>query len=147
MFKSTKKFGPISTGHRQWLHDGHCSWVHGYGRNVQITFACNQLDERGWVMDFGGLKEVKKFLEDEWDHRTLISEHDPLLPDLLELQEKGGININVMYDPYGPGIEQSCLFVFDNVNDLINQKSNRVWVEKVEIWEHENNSAYYSIND
>ena len=44
MYRSTKKIGPISTGHRQWRDDGHCSYVHGYGRYVQFTFASDALD-------------------------------------------------------------------------------------------------------
>ena len=47
-FKSTKKFGPISTGHRQWKHKGHCSYVHGYGRYVRLSFEASELDECGW---------------------------------------------------------------------------------------------------
>ena len=43
-FKSTKRFGPISTGHRQWKHKGHCSYVHGYGRYVRLTFEASKLD-------------------------------------------------------------------------------------------------------
>ena len=35
---STKRFGPICTGHRQWRDDGHCKYIHGYGRHVQVTF-------------------------------------------------------------------------------------------------------------
>ena len=38
-FKSSKRIGPISTGHRQWKDKGHCSFVHGYGRYVEFTFA------------------------------------------------------------------------------------------------------------
>ena len=48
-FKSTKKLGPISVGHRQWRDDGHCRFVHGYGRYVQFTFS-GELDHRQWVM-------------------------------------------------------------------------------------------------
>ena len=59
-FKSTKRFGPITTGHRQWRDSGHCSYIHGYGRYVRLTFEASQLDERGWVMDFGDLKDIKK---------------------------------------------------------------------------------------
>lgn len=138
-------FGPISTGHRQYLDSGHCSFIHGYGRKIKITFACNQLDERGWVMDFGGLKQVRKWLEDEWDHRTLIHEDDPELTDLKEIELDGTIKLNVVSKPYGPGIELSCLYVYDRVSPMIYKATDgRVWIETVEIWEHENNSASYS---
>ena len=147
MYRSTKKIGPISTGHRQWRDDGHCSYVNGYGRYVQFTFASDALDHRGWVMDFGGLKGVKKWLEEQWDHRLLLSSDDPLLDEFRKIDELGGCNINVMdvAKGYGPGIEQSCKFVYDHVNPMIIEATDgKAWLEKVEVWEHELNSAYYT---
>lgn len=141
---STKRFGPISTGHRQWRHNGHCAFVHGYGRIVEIVFGAEELDARGWVVDFGDLRDVKKWLEEEWDHRVLLAYDDPLLEEFKALDEKGGIDINILPPEYGPGIEQSCKYVFDNVDEIINEKTHeRCWVESVRIWEHENNSAFY----
>lgn len=66
VYYSTKRIGPISTGHRQWRDSGHCSYVHGYGRYVQFVFACTSLDDKMWVVDFGGLKGIRKWLEDQW---------------------------------------------------------------------------------
>ena len=143
-FKSTKRFGPISTGHRQWKHKGHCSYVHGYGRYVRLTFEASKLDERGWVMDFGDLKDVKKWIEAEWDHRVLIASDDPLLQQLKELESHGGILLNVLPDGYYPGIEESCRYLYDMLSPMIQKKTNnRVEITRVEIWEHENNSGEY----
>jgi len=143
-FKSSKRIGPISTGHRQWKDDGHCSFIHGYGRYVEFTFACNERDEKGWVMDFGNLKDIKKWLEDQWDHRLLIAHDDPLVGLFEGLHKVGGVNLNVMPEGYGPGIEDSCKWVYDNVNPMITEKTNnRVWIEKVRVYEHENNWAEY----
>ena len=145
-YTSSKRIGPISTGHRQWKHDGHCSYAHGYGRYVEFTFACKRTDHRGWVMDFGDLKDVKKWLEDEWDHRLLLAYDDPLLEDFVQLHEKGGVNLNVMSEGYGPGIEDSCKYVYDKVNPIIKSKTQgRVWVENVRIYEHEKNWADYGV--
>ena len=143
-FFSTKRFGPISTGHRQWRHDGHCSYAHGYGRIVKIIFGSASLDDRGWAVDFGDLRAVREWLESEWDHRILLANDDPLLDEFKTLHELGGVNINIMPEGYGPGIELSCMYVFDYVNKLIEERSQgRCWVQMVEIWEHENNSAIY----
>ena len=143
-FKSTKRFGPITTGHRQWKDKGHCSFVHGYGRYIRLTFEASELDERGWVMDFGDLKDVKKWIESEWDHRVLISADDPLLSDLQELESKGGIYLNVLDDGYYPGIEESCRYLYDKLNPIVKDKTNnRVEITRVEVWEHENNHAEY----
>ena len=146
-FESTKKLGPISVGHRQWRDDGHCAWVHGYGRYIQFTFE-GDLDERQWVMDFGDLKDVKQWLEDQWDHRVMIASDDPQLEKLKEMHALNIMNINVMDvdKGWGPGIEASCKFVHDHVAPMIDKKTHgRVKLSKVEIWEHERNSAVYTV--
>ena len=145
MFTSSKRFGPITTGHRQWRHQGHCSFIHGYGRIVEITFEANNLDERGWVMDFGNLKQVKEWIESEWDHRVLIAHDDPALNYLKEMHDKELININILPEGYGPGIEQSCEYIYDGANRIVKKITNGlVWVKKVKIFEHENNWAEYN---
>lgn len=143
---STKRFGPISTGHRQWRDEGHCAWLHGYGRTVKVIFAGSHLDEKMWMVDFGGLRDLKKWLEGEWDHRMLIASNDPELPTLMALDAKGIISINVMdvNQGYGPGIEASCKYVFDKFDAEVRKMTEgRCWVHSVEIHEHENNSAIY----
>ena len=120
--------------------------MHGYGRYVRLTFEATALDERGWVMDFGDLRDVKKWLEDEWDHKLLIAYDDPLLGEFISLEQKGGCNLNVMPSEYGPGIEDSCKYVYDNINPMIQEKTNgRVWIEKVRVYEHENNWSEYGL--
>ena len=143
-YKSSKRFGPITTGHRQWRDKGHCSYVHGYGRYVRLTFEATELDERGWVMDFGDLKDVKSWIESEWDHRTLIAADDPAIPELKTLEEVGGINLNILPEGYLPGIEESCRYLYDKLNPVIQRKTNnRVVITRVEIWETEKNQAEY----
>ena len=143
-YKSSKRFGPITTGHRQWRDKGHCSYVHGYGRYVRLTFEATELDERGWVMDFGDLKDVKSWIESEWDHRTLIAADDPVIPELKTLEEVGGINLNILPEGYLPGIEESCRYLYDKLNPVIQRKTNnRVEITRVEIWETEKNQAEY----
>ena len=58
------------------------------------------------------------------------------------------MNINVLdvTKGWGPGIEASCKHIYDNVNNLIHVKTDgRVKIVKVEIWEHERNSAVYTV--
>ncbi len=146
VYQSTKRFGPISVGHRQWRDDGHCRYLHGYGRTMKVVFGAHSLDDKMWVVDFGGLKDFRSWLNSQWDHRCLIASDDPLLPQLKELEAAGGIDLNVMdvSKGHGPGIEGSCKFVFDYLNDMIVKQSNgRCWVQSIEIFEHENNSALY----
>ena len=144
MYYSYKRIGPISTGHRQYKAESHCRWIHGYGRYVELKFACDKRDDKGWVYDFGGLKWFKKWLEDQWDHKLLVAHDDPALLRLREMEKEDIISLNVMPEEYGPGIEDSCRFVFDYANPIIlNQTEGRVWLERVRIWETEKNYAEY----
>ena len=93
MFTSSKKIGPISTGHRQWKHDGHCSFVHGYGRYVEFTFACNERDEKGWVMHFGNLKDVKA-----WEaHRLKLKKNKLPTPTKHQKTSIGVAQMTIFY--------------------------------------------------
>jgi 6-pyruvoyltetrahydropterin/6-carboxytetrahydropterin synthase len=64
----TKTYGHergFSCVFRQPFADSHCHDPHGYPLSFGLTFACkdDQVDKNGWVIDFGGLKPVKAFLD------------------------------------------------------------------------------------
>lgn len=152
MFESTKRFGPISTCHRNYLAEHNpnrdsrkCAWIHGYSRYMQLWFQ-GDLDERSWVMDFGDLKFVKEWLEENWDHKVLISSSDPAMDLIEECYQNGLLVPTIIPDVngWGPGIEGSCKWVYDTLNPMVESKTEgRVRISKVEIWEHESNSASY----
>ena len=59
-FTSNKVINLGSAAFRQWRSThSHCQFIHGYNLTADITFECDNLDERNWVMDFGGLKDLK----------------------------------------------------------------------------------------
>jgi hypothetical protein len=64
---STKTYGNeqgLSCCFRQWRSThSHCSLLHGYSIGVRAKFESETLDDRNWVMDFGGLKAFKAWLE------------------------------------------------------------------------------------
>ena len=83
---------------------------------------------KGWVYDFGNLKWFKKWLEQQWDHKVLVAHDDPALLRLRELEKEDIVKLNVMPEGYGPGIEDSCRYVFDYANpQIISQTNGRVW--------------------
>ena len=64
--------------------------------------------------------------------------------NIKKLAKKGGIDINILPEWSGPSIEKSCLYVYKHINDGIHMRSEgKVWVNKVRIYEHENNWAEY----
>lgn len=154
MFKSTKKIGPISTNHRNWhalenenRDSRHCGLIHGYSRVIEFVFV-GKTDVCQWVVDFGNLKDVKKWLEERWDHRTLIASDDPQLDKIEEMDKLGLIDLTVVDVDnglnWGPGMEGSCKWVFDEISKIVKEKNfGFAAIESVQIWEHENNSAIY----
>ena len=73
-FKSTKRFTGFPCTHRQWRAESHCRFVHGYSREFYFEFTATELTKEGWVVDFGGLKEIKNWLDHMFGHTFLVSE-------------------------------------------------------------------------
>ncbi len=146
-FESTKVIDLGSCAFRQWRADhSHCKFIHGYRLVAKFWFCCNELDNKNWVVDFGGLKELKVALEKQFDHTFCVAADDPLLSHFKQLHELGACDLRVM--PDGVGIERTAEWCFKTANRIIrSQTNNRCWVNKVEVWEHEKNSALFVNND
>lgn len=138
---STKRFTGFPCTHRQWKADSHCRFVHGYSREFYFEFACEELSQEFWVMDFGGLKDVKAWLDDMFDHTFLASSDDPYLETFEKLDKEGVIQLRVLPNA---GMEGTAKFVYEKVNEMVKTSTNgRVRVIKVEVRENEKNSAFY----
>lgn len=78
---STKTYGNdrgLSCCFRQWRSThSHCSLLHGYSIGIKLVFESETLDDRNWVMDFGGLEAFKAWAEYMFDHTLLIAKDDP----------------------------------------------------------------------
>lgn len=140
-FISTKRFSGFPCTHRQWKAEGHCRFVHGYSREFYFEFAASTLSKEDWVVDFGGLKEVKAWLDHMFDHTFLAASDDPFLATFKDLDQKGVIQLRVLPNC---GMEGTAQYVFHEVDQMIRQKTNnRAWVVSVEVRENEKNSAIY----
>lgn len=77
----------LCMAHRLMGHPGKCNNLHGHNYRVRIRI-CRSLDcmgKDGMVMDFGEVKEkVLKFLDDTFDHTTVLEQGDPLIHAILE---------------------------------------------------------------
>ena len=146
-YYSTKTYGHnigLSAVFRQPNADhSHCHLLHGYSLGFKFTFACEYLDNKNWAVDFGGLKPLKAWLEDHFDHKTAIDRADPHMDVFLDLEKKGLIDLRV-FD--GVGAEKFAQHAFEFADTLIKEKTDsRCWVHSVECSEHGANSAIYSV--
>ena len=145
-FKSTKLIELGSTAFRQWRAEhSHCKYLHGYQLKAKLWFGCKELDEKNWAVDFGGLKVLKSKLQNVFDHTTTVAKDDPELEVFKDLDKKGIIQLRVFEN--GVGIERCAEVVYEIAQEHIdNLTGGRCWVDKVEVFEHEENSAVYTAN-
>lgn len=145
MHYSTKRYGHdigLSAVFRQPKADhSHCHLLHGYSLAFTFTFACRELDEKNWVVDFGGLKQLKNWLEDSFDHKVVVDSADPKIDILYMLEQQGLAELTVME---GVGAEKFAQHAYDFADNLVYEMTGgRCWCVKVEVAEHGSNSAIY----
>ena len=151
---STKSFLNLPTAHCQYFDKepdgspGDCAALHGYDRSVHFTFS-GVPDENGWIFPFGELKEVKSFLEFYFDHTSVFPADDERVARIPEeMTQPGGILSTIRVLPYGVSMEMSSLFVWEQVNPYIWERTfGRVYVSRVEIREHERNSGFLEVDE
>jgi len=140
-FKSTKRFTGFPCTHRQWRAKSHCRFVHGYSREFYFEFEADSLTDEGWVVDFGGLKKVKEFLDYTFDHTFLVAQDDPELENFRLLDQKGVIMLRVLPNP---GMEGTALYVYEEATKILESLyGKRARLIKVEVRENEKNSAIF----
>jgi 6-pyruvoyltetrahydropterin/6-carboxytetrahydropterin synthase len=149
-FQSTKLFDGYSTCFRQWKADGtHCKFLHGYAVSFRVWFE-GDLDHRNWVWDFGGMKRAKHkihgmspkdFFTHLLDHTTIVAEDDPYLEEFKQMDEDGIIQLRILP---ATGCERFAEHLYTIINSFLKKETDgRVRAIKVEVYEHERNSASY----
>lgn len=147
-FFSTKKYGHdegLSCVFRQPnATHSHCSLLHGYALSFQFTFEAFELDDRNWVVDFGGLKELKQWLKMYFDHTCCVDINDPEKEVFLDLHGKGLIDI-VLLD--GVGCEMFAQHALDKANEIVSDLTyGRCVCIECEVAEHGANSAVATLD-
>jgi len=163
-FYSTKTYGTdrgLSCCFRQWrATHSHCSTLHGYSIGIKLVFGCDTLDDKNWVMDFGGLKGFKAWADNMFDHTLVVAKDDPMLPFFKEMAAQvnmGSLNPESKV-PYergaicdlriveGVGCEMFAKMCYDKMTELLCASgNNRVYVKSAEVFEHAGNSAIYEV--
>lgn len=122
MGHTVTRYHDISCGHRVHGHESKCAMLHGH--NYRIHFMCapdpasgeqpvqrtfigaqpvhnGPLDTVGRVVDFSVIKTTLcQWLEDNWDHRFLVHDADPMAQGLAHLDQLGTVPV-----PFNPTAE------------------------------------------
>lgn len=143
IYSSTKLISLGSCAFRQWrATHSHCSKIHGYELRAKFYFAGPFLDGRNWIIDFGELDAIKDKLNEIFDHTLCVAADDPHLEDFKILNEKGVVDLRIF--ERGVGAERVAEVCFEVATEYLTSKYGQLrWVDKVEVFEHDRNSAIY----
>lgn len=145
-YTSTKEWvDAFPCAYRQWKSGTSCAFLHGYAFSIRLFFGANTLDARNWVADYGGLKDLKEILQNQFDHTLLVSEDDPHI-DLYNEMEKRGIAKLTRLPRVG--CEGLADMIYKYVNGVYipdhwgKGESDRIWCYRVEVRETQSNMAF-----
>lgn len=139
MITCSKTYADIPFAHRQPHHDGHCSFIHGHNWSITLTFSASQLDQNGFVIDFGKLKYIKNWIEENLDHSCLLNYQDQCVDDL---QNSSYFKLFLVPDCSCEGLAKYLFEVFSHL--VYDKEKGRVKIEKVVVTEDSKNSATYT---
>jgi len=117
----------ICCGHRVVGHEGKCRNLHGHGYVFEFTVAAPELDSIGRVIDFSVIKSgLCQWLEDHWDHKTLLWENDPQALQLKEL-----LPDSIVIVPFNPTAENIGKFLLWTIGRIVLRPPLRLVTVKV----------------
>jgi len=105
------------------------------------------LDEVGRVLDFSVMKSVLcQWLEDNWDHKTLIWNEDPDMIRINSVMEgrEGGLLLrrSIVWVPFNPTAENMASYLLGNGNYLLKDYTE---VELVSVRVEETSKCYTEV--
>lgn len=145
-YTSTKAYHDMfPVAYRQYKADTHCNLIHGYSFSFTFYFGCDTLDARDWCQDYSSFKNLKKFLEEQFDHTLLVSETEPNLDWYKEAERRKMAKLTILPKL---GCESIADMLYKYVNGLYipenfgQYDSERIWCYRVEVRETQSNMAF-----
>jgi len=107
---TAERYHDISCGHRVAGHESKCQYLHGHNYRIHFVVAANELDNIGRVMDFSVIKsKLCMWLEDNWDHKFLMWEHDPMLIHMAQMKD------SIVVTPFNPTAENMAEYLVEEI--------------------------------
>ncbi len=111
MIKCTRRLH-FDAAHRVMEHDSKCKFLHGHRYVIEANFESNALNKLGMVIDFGVIKKkLGKWIDDNWDHNTILSKDDKELGKNIER----AISQKVFYLDKNPTAENMADYLLNRI--------------------------------
>ena len=134
MITCTKTYRDIPLSHRQPFHEVEgAPGLHGHSWAITLTFEAKEMDDNGFVIDFGDLHFLKDWIDENLDHSTALKENDPMLNECEKLENQGLLKKYLVESASCEGIAQ---FLYHTFQPMIEQKTNgRVRIQSLHLEE------------
>lgn len=140
MVTCSKIYHDIAFAHRQHRHAGHCALLHGHNWSFKFTFGAGRPDENGFIVDFGGLRFIRAWLEEHLDHACVFNEDDPWREQIVAAAPAAFKIVTVA----SCSCEGLAEHVFRAVDPLVrSHTAGRAFLVEVEVFEDARNSAAF----
>jgi len=120
MFKN-RIYANFPAGHHIEDYPGKCANFHGHNYAVEVRVGGTKLDELKILVDFGELKSILKTIIDELDHT-----------DLNQLLNEKHVTAEFL-----------AKYIYTVFRDLLKQRTQTVFLDRVRVWETDDNSSEY----
>ena len=141
MITCSKTYRDIPLSHRQPFHEGRCARLHGHSWAITLTFEASELDENGFVIDFGELHFIEDWIDQNLDHACTFSAQDPHRGKIEELADLGLIKPLFVENASCEGIAKHLFETFDPLVQKDTQ--GRAKIISIHLLEDSKNSATY----
>ncbi len=122
----------FSYGHRLVDYDGPCRHLHGHNGVIEVDIVADSLDARGMVVDFAEVRDVvKRWVDENLDHRMLLCRDDPAVAVLRDMGEP------LYLLDHNPTAENIAREVFTRARE------SGLAVSEVRLWETPSSRATY----
>ncbi len=150
MHSITKTF-EFCAAHRVLGHQGKCRFLHGHNYKAEVTIASKKLDHLQMVMDFSEVKNtIGKWIDQHWDHNTILHESDPLLLTKGQFSAQLGGYLDkaifgdrepfIMPGRYNPTAEAMATELYIQT---INRLPKHCYITKIVLWETSTSCATF----
>ncbi len=136
--KITKEF-KFEAAHRLYdLNYGSpCSSNHGHSYKVKVTLTVKNLNQNDMIIDFSELKMFQKWLDDNFDHATIISENDDKYLEAIKMLDNKYVIMK-----YDKTTAENMAEYFNQILiDMFHDRVDTLISSEVEVFETAKNSA------
>lgn len=155
-FIVTKRLQNASIAHRlRNNYSGKCLNIHAHLYKFEVDISVNKLNQFDMAIDFGDIKKLcDNFIQNNWDHATIVNEKDLSFREFLEKEEMN-------HFIFKPLFKEDCDKEVNTTAELMSEYLSHKFLQLlhkegyqniinwliVRVWETEDSYATYRLNN